>query len=229
MRVRDRTHLRNAYDFLMGAGLIAANPVNVDIPREPGTSKRERATESEENIQQFLEAITQLDREEWERWRDRAIFLLYYRARLFPVDVARVTPKHFEGDKLVVHRPRAAKIVRISLDQDTHAAIRRYVSALPIDLAPDEALFRTGRDLLPLNPRAHFHALTTFGERQGVPGITPTVLRNSSVAHALARGIDVESLRRASGLKSLEGVQDLGPVLDEAQVFAEFRNLHPRW
>ncbi len=106
-------------------------------------------------------------------------------------------------------------------------ALARYVELLPMELKPEDPLFRGVRGGV-LSPRIIQKLTARLRGALGLPeDATPHALRHSFASHLLAHGADLRAIQELLGHASLSTTQIYTRV-DTASLLAQYRKAHPR-
>jgi integrase/recombinase XerC len=162
----------------------------------------------------------------WIAARDAAILMLLYACGLRISEALSLTPRTAGAETLRI-RGKGGKTRIVPVLPAARSAIARYLALCPLQLAPDEPLFR-GVKGGPLNARN----VQLFVERMrgalSLPDTaTPHALRHSFATHLLGNGADLRTIQELLGHASLSTTQVYTEV-DNAHILEQYRKAHPR-
>jgi site-specific recombinase XerC len=219
-------HLTHFYDCLLSRGEINFSPTNVQRPKHAPQKSRSVIPQTE--VEALLDLVSSLPGDEWVKWRDRSIILLYYRARLTVAQVQNLRRGDLR-DSALTFSGSGRKQVVVDLETTVTAALSRYVTTVPTVLANDMPLFRREKNFVELDLYLHTLKLKSLALSNGLTGFSPTAYRHAGAAHQLALGIDPEALRLSSAMSTFSNFDTIVAPPEEPDLFARFRNTHPRW
>jgi integrase/recombinase XerC len=195
--------------------------------RAPRHGRRLPRPLSIEGARDMLDTVGQHDARDWVAARDVAVLTLLYgcglrRSEALGLDAALLPL----GDALRI-RGKGGKQREVPVLPAARAAVARYASLCPHDLAPGTPLFRGIRGG-PLNGRQV--ALVMAGARMqlGLPAsATPHALRHSFATHLLDAGGDLRAIQELLGHASLSTTQGYTAV-DTARLLEVYASAHPK-
>ncbi len=179
-----------------------------------------------------LAGTTEENRPPWVAARDAAVLSLLYGCGLrisealglTPADVASV----LEGRSDILRiTGKGGRTRLVPVLPAVREALARYVALLPMEVKPEEPLFRGVRGG-PLSPRIIQKLTARLRGALGLPDdATPHALRHSFASHLLAHGADLRAIQELLGHASLSTTQIYTRV-DTASLLAQYRKAHPR-
>lgn len=174
-----------------------------------------------------LALVAELPAAEWVGARDRAVVTLLYGCGLrISEALALRGGDHPLRDTLRI-LGKGGKERLVPVLPAARAAVADYVRLCPIDLTPQDPLFRgtTGK---PLSPRLIQSAMQKARATLGLPATaTPHALRHSFATHLLGAGGDLRAIQDLLGHASLSTTQAYTAV-DAARLMEVYEKAHPR-
>ena len=203
------------------------DPTAVLATRSPKFQKKLPRPLAKDAAIAMIDTVEMQSTKDWISARDVAVVTLLYgcglrisealglKAKDAPLpDVLRITGKG--GKERIVPVLDAAK-----------RAVDRYARALPMELDPDEALFRGARGG-PLSARMIAKAMENARHQLGLPATaTPHAMRHSFATHLLEAGGDLRAIQELLGHASLSTTQAYTAV-DTARLMEIYADAHPR-
>ena len=170
------------------------------------------------------------EREPWVLARDAAVLALLYGSGLRISEALglnrRDVPAPKKGDSItVLGKGRKSRMVPV-LPQVLEL-IADYIKLCPLNLAPDEPVFRGARGG-PLSPRITQLAMERLRGSLGLTdSATPHALRHSFATHLLSRGGDLRAIQELLGHASLATTQ-IYTAVDSTHLIKAYKAAHPR-
>jgi integrase/recombinase XerC len=193
-------------------------------PKRPPRLPRPVAVQSAQDI---LDDVRNMSSVPWVVARDTAVLTLLYGCGLRISEALSLTAADMPlGETLrMTGKGRKERIVPVL--PIVRQACADYLRAMPFELSPDDALFRSTRDN-PLSARAIQKLLEHIRSRLGLPATTtPHALRHSFATHLLAAGGDMRTIQELLGHASLSTTQVYTSV-NEAHLMDIYQKAHPR-
>lgn len=164
---------------------------------------------------------------DWIAKRDIAVLSLLYGSGLRVSEALALRRSDMPLRDALSVRGKGGKVRRVPVLPVSREAAAAYLAALPMDLRPDEALFR-GQRGRPLGARAVQKAVERMRLALGLPAsVTPHALRHSFATHLLAAGGNLRTIQELLGHAALSTTQVYTGV-DEARLMAVYEAAHPR-
>ena len=166
---------------------------------------------------------------DWVVARDVAVLLLLYGCGLRISEALQITYRDRptgERDVLrIIGKGQKERVVPVL--PAVVSAITHYLSLLPYDLEPNDALFR-GAKGGPLSARVVQLAMARLREELMLPETaTPHALRHSFATHLLSAGADLRQIQELLGHASLSTTQIYTDV-DREHLLGVYDAAHPR-
>jgi integrase/recombinase XerC len=164
--------------------------------------------------------------DDWRGARDAALLTLLWGCGLRISEALSLTRGDIPfGDSLRV-TGKGGKTRLVPVLPAVAEAIDAYLTELPTELAPGEALFRAVRGG-PLSPRHAQALMQKLRGRLGLPpSATPHALRHSFATHLLGAGADLRVIQELLGHASLSTTQRYADV-DAAGLLSAYASAHP--
>ena len=226
-RARGLSVVRGFYRWLAKTGR-ADNPA-VTALKTPRLPRPVPKALSIEEARDTLDTVPELARAPWIGKRDAAVVALLYGCGLRIGEALSLTRREAPapGQETLVVTGKGGKQRMIPLLPPVAEAIRDYLEACPLELAPEGPLFVGARGKA-LGPRrvqermAELRALLGLSETA-----TPHALRHSFATHLLGGGGDLRAIQELLGHASLSTTQRYTDV-DAAGLLAVYERAHPR-
>jgi integrase/recombinase XerC len=224
--------VRSFFQFLDRRGL--AHNASIGAIQTPKLPRSVPKALSERDMEDFLEAPAEQEREAWLDLRDAAVLLLLYGAGL-RIGEALGLSKGVVEDLLKTGRDTLAvtgkgnKTRLVPLLPQALEALRTYRDACPWLAArgPNEAFFVGARGGA-LDPAIVQKRVRDIRRGLGLAeSVTPHALRHSFATHLLGAGGDLRTIQELLGHASLSTTQRYTDV-DAARLTAVYRAAHPR-
>jgi len=174
------------------------------------------------SVEQILQILTELEGEDWEDKRDKAIMLLLYGCGLRISEVIALNRADIAKTLVLQGKGKKQRIAPV-LDK-TIKAIQDYLSSVPWQ---GDALFY-GVKGKRLRPEIVQKRLREIRVSYGLPDhLTPHALRHSFATHLLSAGADLRSIQELLGHESLATTEKYTHI-DVARLSEGYKNFHPR-
>jgi integrase/recombinase XerC len=211
---RKITALRQFFEFCVQEGVMKGNPA-AEIS---GVAAEPRAPSYLERKDALLLARTA---ERMPNPMDASIILLLLHSGLRSSEICtlsigdlHLTPR--EG-RLFIKGQRGKTTRFVYLSSRTQNALRKYMRLRGITVLSKkhrrEALF-PNFDGMPLTQQSVDQIVKRIGKLAGIPFVTPSMLRNTYAAQALASGKSADSVARDMGVVSTKSIARLKDLLD---------------
>jgi integrase/recombinase XerC len=171
-------------------------------------------------------AASDPDREDWEVARDEALLTLLWGCGLRISEALSLKRSDAPLPDAVRITGKGGKTRLVPVLPVVREAVDAYLDALPVILAPGDALFRAkrGGDYSPRHAQA---LMQNLRGQLGLPAsATPHALRHSFATHLLGAGADLRSIQELLGHASLSTTQRYADV-DAAGLLAVYAKAHP--
>ncbi len=203
------------------------DPTAVLSTRAPKYTRKLPRPLSEEAAREVLETVELQAREPWVALRDAAVVTLLYGCGLRISEALSLTGRDARLGEVLRIRGKGGKERIVPVLPAARAAVARYVSACPFDLAHDGPLFRGARGG-PLNPRLIAKVMEHARLQLGLPATaTPHALRHSFATHLLNAGGDLRAIQELLGHASLSTTEAYTAV-DSARLLEVYERAHPK-
>jgi len=224
-RARQLSCLRRYYQFLLSSGQRQDSPVErLESPRQ---GLRLPKSLSEAQVEQLLQAP---DVSQPLGLRDRAMFELLYATGLRVSELVGLSMQQLDRvTGLIITRGKGNKERMVPLGEIALEWLERYFGeARPLLLAgmPCEAVFVTQRKA-GMTRQMAWHLITTYARQQGLPPISPHILRHAFATHLVNHGADLRVVQLLLGHSDISTTQIYTHVARERlkQLHAQH---HPR-
>ena len=174
------------------------------------------------SVEQVLQVISELEGDDWQDKRDKAVMLLLYGCGLRISEVVALDRDDLAETLLVKGKGNKERIAPVL--QQTTEAIDGYLNAVPWQ---GEALFygAKGKRLRPEIVQKRLRALRAS---HSLPDhLTPHALRHSFATHLLSAGADLRTIQELLGHASLSTTERYTHV-DAERLSKGYKNFHPR-
>jgi integrase/recombinase XerC len=209
------TALRQFFDFCMAEKLTTINPVS-DITGVPNEAHLPPALSRKDSLLLIRSS------EQAGRPLETCIILLLLHAGLRSSEICNLaigdlylTPR--EG-RLFVRGQRGKTMRFVYLSTRTQGAVRLYCKRRGISILARRRRVEpllTHADGSPLTQQAVDHIVKRVGKAAGLPGVTPTILRNTCAVSLLLGGESPEAVGRVLGLSSLRNLMRFATALKD--------------
>lgn len=175
----------------------------------------------------MLDTVEDQAREAWVAARDTAVVTLLYGCGLRISEALGLTGADSPVPGVLRILGKGGKERLVPVLPAAQAAVARYVTLCPHDLAAKEPLFRGTRGGA-LNPRLIALVMEKTRMQLGLPATaTPHALRHSFATHLLSAGGDLRAIQELLGHASLSTTQAYTAV-DTARLMEVYEKAHPR-
>ena len=189
------------YRFCTRFGLIEANPF-LAVHRVHANRKAPRVL-SEEEVRRLLSAP---DTSTFLGARDRAMMAVLYSTGIKVGELVALRMKDLENiHDGVIFVGRKGHVVSVTVGSETLATLVNYCRLLSQKYPrQNNDPFFVNKSGEALSSRSLRRKLEVYLAKAGLPaGITPQTLRHSYAAHQLTRGVDIQTVQRELGHRSL--------------------------
>ena len=174
------------------------------------------------SVEQILQILSELEGDDWEDKRDKAVMLLLYGCGLRISEVVALNRADISKTLLVQGKGKKQRIAPV-LDK-TIEAIQDYLGSVPWN---GDALFY-GVKGKRLRPEIVQKRLREIRASYGLPDhLTPHALRHSFATHLLSAGADLRTIQELLGHESLATTERYTHI-DIARLSEGYKNFHPR-
>ncbi len=182
---------------------------------------------SEDGARDIIDRVETQAREDWIAARDAAVVTLLYGCGLRISEALGLTGAASPLPEVLRITGKGGKTRLVPVIPAARAAVARYATLVPFDLAPAEPLFRGARGGA-LNPRLIARAMESARLQLGLPATaTPHAMRHSFATHLLSAGGDLRTIQELLGHASLSTTQAYTAV-DAARIMDVYEKAHPR-
>ncbi|WP_214647498.1 tyrosine recombinase XerC [Alterinioella nitratireducens] len=176
---------------------------------------------------ELLETVEAQDSRDWVSARDVAVVTLLYGCGMRISEALGLSAAILPLTDTLRIRGKGGKEREVPVLPMARAAVARYASLCPHDLAPGTALFRGVRGG-PLNQRLIARVVEAARMQLGLPATaTPHAMRHSFATHLLDAGGDLRAIQELLGHASLSTTQAYTGV-DTARLMEVYANAHPK-
>ncbi|MCP9455680.1 MAG: tyrosine recombinase XerC [Nitrospira sp.] len=222
---RKLASIRSFYRFLIGRGLVSANPAeDIRSPKLPKPLPRVLTKDDADSLMEIP------DERSWLSLRDRALLETLYSTGARVSEAVGMNWNDLDqAEGLVRVRGKGAKERIVPIGEVALHAIERYRQALPAALAPSTSsapLFvnhRGGR----LTTRSVARIVVHYSRSLAGGPVSPHTLRHSFATHLLDEGADLRSIQEMLGHASLSTTQKYTHLAAD-QLAAVYDRAHPR-
>ncbi len=166
------------------------------------------------------------EREDWELARDEALLTLLWGCGLRISEALSLKRSDAPLADAIRITGKGGKTRMVPVLPVVREAVDAYLDALPLAIAPNEALFRAKRGGA-YSPRHAQALMQSLRGQLGLPdSATPHALRHSFATHLLGAGADLRSIQELLGHASLSTTQRYADV-DAAGLLAVYAKAHP--
>ena len=224
-RARAVAGVRSFFRWLDRSGQLHNNAV--ELLKQPKSQRRLPRPVTESDARDIVALAKNVTNEDWEGWRDEALFTLLYGAGLRIGEALALNHGDLHGADRVTVTGKGGKQRQVPVLPAVRAAIDKYVKTCPYPTGSNDAVFVGARGER-LNPAVAQRHLRQLRHQLNLPdSVTPHALRHSFATHLLASGADLRSLQELLGHSSLSTTQ-LYTKVDMQQLAATYRDAHPR-
>ncbi|MCA1958539.1 MAG: tyrosine recombinase XerC [Nitrospira sp.] len=222
---RKLASVRSFYRFLIGRGLVSANPAeDIRSPKLPKSLPRVLTKDDADSLMEIP------DERSWLSLRDRALLETLYSTGARVSEAVGMNWSDLDPlEGLVRLRGKGAKERIVPIGEVALLAVQRYRDVLPATVArcePSTPVFvnhRGGR----LTARSVARLVTRYSGRLAGGAVSPHTLRHSCATHLLDEGADLRSIQEMLGHASLSTTQKYTHLAAD-QLAAVYDRAHPR-
>jgi integrase/recombinase XerC len=222
---RKLASIRSFYRFLIGRGLVSANPAeDIRSPKLPKPLPRVLTKDDADSLMEIP------DERSWLSLRDRALLETLYSTGARVSEAVGMNWSDLDPvEGLVRVRGKGAKERIVPIGEVALLAVQRYRDALPATVARCESSapvfvnHRGGR----LTTRSVARLVTRYSGRLAGGAVSPHALRHSCATHLLDEGADLRSIQEMLGHASLSTTQKYTHLAAD-QLAAVYDRAHPR-
>lgn len=193
-------------------------------PRLPASVPRPVSEDQARGL--IEEAAADTERADWEVARDEALLTLLWGCGLRISEALSLTRADVPLAQSILITGKGGKTRLVPVLPVVRESVAVYLAALPVALAPEDALFRAPRGGA-YSPR---HAQALMQKLRGLLGLpdsaTPHALRHSFATHLLGAGADLRAIQELLGHASLSTTQRYADV-DAAGLLSAYAKAHP--
>lgn len=222
---RKLASIRSFYRFLIGRGLVSADPAeDIRSPKLPKPLPRVLTKDDADSLMEIP------DERSWLSLRDRALLETLYSTGARVGEAVGMNWNDLDQvEGLVRLRGKGAKERIVPIGEVALLAVQRYRDALPATVARCESSapvfvnHRGGR----LTTRSVARLVTRYSGRLAGGAVSPHTLRHSCATHLLDEGADLRSIQEMLGHASLSTTQKYTHLAAD-QLAAVYDRAHPR-
>lgn len=223
---RGLSAIKSFYSYLNKNKKIK-NPI-INLVRNPKIKKSIPRAIEKVNIDQIMDCIADMRKNEWEIERDVALCTLIYGCGLRISEALNLKYSDFfrNGESVTIlgkgKKTRFIPMLPIIIDR-----VKKYISSCPHTIMPNDFLFKshTGKQYsAPVFEKLiqNIRIMLDLPEE-----VTPHALRHSFATHLLSNGADLRSIQELLGHSSLSTTQ-LYTKVDKNRLLKVYNETHPR-
>ncbi len=217
--------LKNFFRFLTKEGIVQNNAIMAVKSAKVGHALPHPL--SEEDAKKFLELAATMNKQPWQCYRDKALYILLYGCGLRIAEALALNVCDVVGapDVLrIIGKGKKERLVPV-LPAVNHA-IKIYLNHHP-NPRPESPLFVAARGDR-INPGVVQRNVRAIRHAMGLPEtVTPHALRHSFATHLLQGGGDLRTVQELLGHSSLSATQRYTEITTE-HLEKVYRDTHPR-
>lgn len=222
---RSLASMKSFYNFLIGAGIVAINPVRGITPAKVERKLPQILTSKEVDL--FLE---QPDPSDAKGCRDKAMLELLYATGIRVSELIGLNLEHINLSAGFVRCVGRNKERIIPLYPAAVRALANYVTQVRPQMIehPDEKALFVNMNGERMSRQGFWKIIKHYQEKAGIrKDITPHTLRHSFAAHLLENGADLRSIQEMLGHADISSTQIYAQLVNQ-KLKDVYNKAHPR-
>ncbi|WP_294547479.1 site-specific tyrosine recombinase XerD [uncultured Pseudoflavonifractor sp.] len=222
---RSLASMKSFYNFLIGAGIVAVNPVRGITPAKVERKLPQILTSKEVDL--FLE---QPDPSDAKGCRDKAMLELLYATGIRVSELIGLNLEHINLSAGFVRCVGRNKERIIPLYPAAVRALANYVTQVRPQMIehPDEKALFVNMNGERMSRQGFWKIIKHYQEKAGIrKDITPHTLRHSFAAHLLENGADLRSIQEMLGHADISSTQIYAQLVNQ-KLKDVYNKAHPR-